>query len=53
MKPSRSDVSTGTGLLILGAGLWLWFGAGPALAVIGALLVANGVGLALIKQRRW
>lgn len=39
----RWDVLCVLGLVFLNAGLWIWFGLGPALSVVGALLLALGV----------
>lgn len=32
-----------TGVVLLTVGMWQWFGAGPALTVVGGLLLALGV----------
>lgn len=39
----RWDLLCLTGLVCLVAGLWIWFGLGPALAVVGGLVLALGV----------
>ena len=43
MKPTISDVFIILGLVLIGTGLFFWYGLGPALTVIGALMLILGV----------
>ena len=38
----KADIFIFLGLVLTGAGLFLWFGIGPALAITGALLFLMG-----------
>jgi len=44
MKPSKSDVLILLGLVLLGTGLFYWFGKGVAMTVAGAVLLFMGIG---------
>jgi hypothetical protein len=41
-KVEATDIFIFTGLILIGVGLFFWFGIGPALSVPGALLLAIG-----------
>lgn len=43
MKHRRDDITGTFGLLIFITGLWVWFGAGPALTALGVLLIATAI----------
>ncbi len=38
----KSDYLIFSGLLVLGAGLYLWFGPGIALSVVGGIVTVSG-----------
>ncbi|WP_431729944.1 hypothetical protein [Verrucosispora sp. TAA-831] len=42
-RVDRVDVVVLAGLLLLGAGLWLWWSVGVALTVVGVLVLVVGV----------
>ena len=47
----RYDLTCLAGLAMLLAGLWVWFGTGPALTVAGGLVLALGVAGARAAER--
>lgn len=52
MKPSVSDVLILLGLVLIGTGLFFWFGKGVALAVDGALVLLMGIGANVDEKRQ-
>jgi len=42
MKLDISDIFICAGLLLIGIGIYLWFGAGPALSIDGAIVLILG-----------
>lgn len=50
--PSFEDFVSWTGLVLLGAGLFLAVGLGIAMIVIGVLLIIQGILIAAGKQRQ-
>jgi len=49
---SKRDGIIVTGLILMGVGLFFWFGPGPALAVPGAVLAVMGVAIPSRSGRR-
>lgn len=44
MKPSISDVLILLGLILLGIGLFFWFGKGVSMTVTGGVMLLMGIG---------